>query len=404
MKLIDRFLKYVAYPTMSDENSVTCPSSEKQLALGRELCRELKEIGLDAKIDGHGYVYGTLKATEGCEDLPAVGFISHMDTSDACADSPIKPRLLKYEGGDILLNEYGAEPLYMKASDYPYLEKFVGRHLIVTDGTTLLGGDDKAGCAEIVTAVEELAASGEPHGTVKVAFTPDEEIGRGADLFDVEGFGAEWAYTVDGGMLGELEYENFNAASAKVRIKGISIPPGSAKGKMKNAASIACRFQGLLPAGEVPEKTEGYQGFIHLTDMKGGIEYAELSYIIRDHDRAKFEAKKKLMRAVAARLNRTYGKGTVELVLRDSYYNMKDVLGDKMFVVELAKDAMRECGVDPKCVPIRGGTDGARLSYMGLPCPNLCTGGENFHSRFEFVCTEDMEKCKEIVKKLMSAR
>jgi tripeptide aminopeptidase len=327
-----------------------------------------------------------------------------MDTSDAVSDTGIKPRELLYEGGDIVLNEYGEKPLLMKVADYPYLADFAGKHLIVTDGTTLLGGDDKAGVAEIITALDELIKSGEKHGKIAVCFTPDEQIGRGADHFEVEAFGVDYAYTSDGGRLGELEYENFNAASAKIVVRGISIHPGSAKNKMVNAAAIACELHSLLPKRQVPEKTEGYQGFFHLTGMKGETELAELAYIIRDHDRQKFEDKKRLMKELVRKLNRKYGKGTLELTLKDSYYNMKDVLADKMFVVEKAMAAMRECGVEPVCVPIRGGTDGARISYMGLPCPNLCTGGENYHSRFEFVCVEDMATCVRILKKLMIAK
>ncbi|MBR0158425.1 MAG: peptidase T [Clostridia bacterium] len=403
MKLIERFLKYVSYPTMSDENSDTCPSSKKQLALAKVLKAELEELGLKARLDKYGYVYGELPANTD-EPMARVGFIAHMDTSDAVSDTGIKPRELLYEGGDIVLNEYGEKPLLMKVADYPYLADFAGKHLIVTDGTTLLGGDDKAGVAEIITALDELIKSGEKHGKIAVCFTPDEEIGRGADHFDVEAFGVDYAYTSDGGRLGELEYENFNAASAKIVVRGISIHPGSAKNKMVNAAAIACELHSLLPKRQVPEKTEGYQGFFHLTGMKGETELAELAYIIRDHDRQKFEDKKRLMKELVRKLNRKYGKGTLKLTLKDSYYNMKDVLADKMFVVEKAMAAMRECGVEPVCVPIRGGTDGARISYMGLPCPNLCTGGENYHSRFEFVCVEDMATCVRILKKLMIAK
>jgi tripeptide aminopeptidase len=403
MDLIKRFLNYVSYPTMSDENSDTCPSSEKQLALAKVLLKELKALGLEAKLDEYGYVYGFLKPnTKKIKER--VGFIAHMDTSDAVSDTGIKPRELKYEGGDVVLGGTGDRPVVMKASDYPCLARYKGKNIIVTDGTTLLGGDDKAGVAEIVTALEQLIESGEKHGKISVCFTPDEEIGRGADHFDVRGFGADYAYTVDGGTLGEVEYENFNAASAKVVVRGISIHPGSAKNKMVNAASIACEFHNMLPKRQVPEKTEGYQGFFHLTGMSGGTEYAELSYIIRDHDKEKFEAKKQLMRELADKLNAKRGEGTVELIVKDSYYNMKDVLADKMYVVEKAEAAMRECGVEPVSVPIRGGTDGARISYMGLPCPNLCTGGENFHSRYEFVCADDMRKCVEIIKKLMIAK
>ena len=402
MDLVKRFLNYVSYPTMSDENSSSTPSSKKQLKLAKVLLEDLKGLGLEAKLDEYGYVYGFLKPNTN-KIKERVGFIAHMDTSDAVSDTGIRPRELKYEGGDIVLGEKDGKQTVMKLSDYPYLSDYKGRNLIVTDGNTLLGGDDKAGVAEIVTALEQLIESGEKHGKISVCFTPDEEIGRGADHFDVKAFGADYAYTVDGGRLGEVEYENFNAASAKIIVRGISIHPGSAKNKMVNAASIACRIHNMLPKRQVPEKTEGYQGFFHLTGMSGGTEYAELSYIIRDHDRGLFEEKKQLMRDITGEFNKRYGEGTVELMMKDSYYNMKDVLSDKMYVVEKAEAAMRACGVDPVSVPIRGGTDGARISYMGLPCPNLCTGGENFHSRYEFVCTDDMKKCVEIIKKLMVA-
>ncbi len=400
MELIDRFLNYVSYPTMSDENSETTPSSEKQLKLANVLKDELSALGLKAMIDEFGYVYGFLDAnTE--KITKKIGFIAHMDTSDAVSDTGIKARVIKYAGGDIVLGRDGDGEIVMKTSDYPYLAEYEGKHLIVTDGTTLLGADDKAGVAEIITALEELVKSGRKHGKISVCFTPDEEIGRGADHFDVKSFDADWAYTVDGGKLGEVEYENFNAASAKIAVKGISIHPGSAKNKMVNAAAIACELQGMLPKREVPEKTEGYQGFFHLTGMRGETEHAELSYIIRDHDRGRFEERKKLMKETVRKLNRKYGKGTVTLELRDSYYNMKEIIADNMFIIDNAMAAMRECGVEPVCVPIRGGTDGARLSFMGLPCPNLCTGGENFHSRFEFACVEDMKTCVRIIKKLM---
>lgn len=401
MQLLDRFLTYVAYPTMSNEDADenTCPSSEKQLALARHLAEELLSLGLtDAHTDENGYVMATLPAN--AEGYPrTVGFIAHMDTSSEAADAPIKPALIDYRGGDILLN--AERGITMRTADYPYLENYRGKRLIVTDGTTLLGADDKAGVSEIVTAVERLIASGAPHGTIKIGFTPDEEIGRGADRFDVAAFGADYAYTVDGGTLGELEYENFNAASAKVVVHGISIHPGSAKGRMKNAALIACEFNALLPAHEIPAETEGYEGFHHLTGMQGGIESATLSYIIRDHDKAAFEEKKEQFRRAADVLNARYGEGTVELILRDSYYNMKEMIEPHMEIIDLAKEAMTACGVTPKTVPIRGGTDGARLSFMGLPCPNLCTGGENFHSRFEFACLDDMEKVTDILLWLM---
>ncbi len=398
MKAYERFLKYAAFPTMSDEESETTPSTSKQLVLAEELKKELIELGLtDARLDKYGYVYATLPANT-YKKAPAIGFIAHMDTSSEASDTNIKASIVKYEGGDILLNE--AENIYMKVSDYPYMENYKGQSLIVSDGTTLIGADDKAGIAEIMTAVEELIKSGKPHGKICIGFTPDEEIGRGADFFDVKNFGADYAYTVDGGALGELEYENFNAASAKITVHGVSIHPGSAKNKMKNASRIASEFDSMLPEDEIPEKTEGYEGFHHLIAMKGETELATLAYIIRDHDRAKFEAKKENFTETAKKINEKYGDGTLELVLKDSYYNMREKIEEHMYVVDRAKEAMKQTGVEPRVMPIRGGTDGAHLSFMGLPCPNLCTGGENFHSRFEFVSIESMDKITEILVKI----
>ena len=400
MKVQDRFLKYVSFPTMSDEESETCPSSAKQKKLGEYLTEELLSLGLaDAHMDENGYVYATLPAN--CEgDIPAVGLISHMDTSPEAADEPIRPKTVAYDGGDILLNE--EKGITMREVDYPYLADYRGQHLIVTDGTTLLGADDKAGVAEIVTAIETLIASGKKHGTVKIGFTPDEEIGRGADLFDVEKFGADYAYTVDGGALGELEYENFNAASAVAKFAGVSIHPGSGKDRMKNAALYAAEFVSLLPAHEIPAETEGYEGFYHLLGIEGGIESAKVTYIIRDHDRVKFEEKKRVFLAAGEKINEKYGAGTCKVTVKDSYYNMKEIIDANLYTVERAETAMREVGIEPKVIPIRGGTDGARLSFMGLPCPNLCTGGENFHSRFEFVSVESMEKISEMLVRLLS--
>ena len=398
MKAYERFLKYVAYPTMSDSESTTVPSSAKQLVLAKALCDELLALGLrDAKVDGCGYVYATLPANTD-KEVNTIGFIAHMDTSSEASDTDIKATIVDYKGGDILLNE--KENIYMRVSDYPYLENYVGQHLIVTDGTTLLGADDKAGVAEIMTAIEKIIESGVEHGKICIGFTPDEEIGRGANHFDVEGFGADYAYTVDGGPLGDLEYENFNAAGAYVKINGVSIHPGSAKDRMKNAALIACEFNALLPENETPAKTEGYEGFHHLSSISGETELAELRYIIRDHDKVKFEAKKEMFRAAAAKINAIYGEGTAELTVNDSYFNMKEVIEENMYIIDRAKKAMTDVGVTPKIVPIRGGTDGARLSFMGLPCPNLGTGGENFHSRFEFASVEAMEKISDILVKI----
>ncbi len=393
MRAYERFLKYAKYPTMSDESSTTTPSTTKQLVLARELLGELRALGLHAEMDEYGYVYAHLEPT--AEGANAIGFIAHLDTSSEASDENIKPTVVKYSGGDILLN--GEKGIYMRVADYPYLADYVGKSLIVSDGTTLIGADDKAGIAEIMTALERIIAEKIPHGKVCVAFTPDEEIGAGADHFDVARFGADYAYTVDGGALGELEYENFNAASAKIRISGVSIHPGSAKGMMKNAARIATELCAMLPEGEIPELTEGYEGFYHLLHMEGGCESATLSFIIRDHDMALFEKRKAAFVDTVRLLNEKYGEGTVELTLTDSYYNMRERIEDNMFIVERAAEAMRSLGVEPRVMPIRGGTDGSRLSFMGLPCPNLCTGGVNFHSRFEYVATEDMDVISDIL-------
>ena len=396
MTVIDRFLKLVSYPTTSDERSETCPSTPRQLALAEELVRQMRDMGIaDAHVDADGYVYGTIPAN--CEkDIPVYGLIAHMDTAPDAPGENIRARVTEaYDGGDVVLNE--EKHIVLSPKEYPQMKHAIGKRLIVTDGTTLLGADDKAGVAEILSAAELLLTSDRKHGTVKLAFTPDEEIGRGADRFDVAGFGADYAYTVDGGAIGELEYENFNAASAKIIIRGKSIHPGSAKGQMVNAALVAMELHGLLPALETPYYTDGYEGFYHLTDLQGETEQAELHYIIRDHDRAKFEDRKAVMQKVCAEIDRRYGAGTVELTLRDSYYNMKEKIEPCMFLIENAKRAMEQLGIEPKVVPIRGGTDGARLSFEGLPCPNLCTGGENFHGRFEYIPDEDMERITQLL-------
>lgn len=390
MTVIDRFLKLVSYPTTSDENSETCPSTPRQLALAEELVRQMQDMGIaDAHVDADGYVYGTIPAN--CEkDIPVYGLIAHMDTAPDAPGENIRARVTEaYDGGDVVLNE--EKHIVLSPEEYPQLKNAVGKRLIVTDGTTLLGADDKAGVAEILSAAELLLTSDRKHGTVKLAFTPDEEIGRGADRFDLAHFGADYAYTVDGGTLGELEYENFNAASAVVTVHGRNVHPGSAKRCMVNAQLIAMEFHGMLPVHDRPEATEGYEGFSHLCAMQGEVELATLEYIIRDHDRASFEARKALFESAAAFLNAKYGAGTVEVALRDSYYNMREKIEPHMAIVEAAQQAMRDAGVTPRVVPIRGGTDGARLSYEGLPCPNLFTGGENYHGRFEYVPVEDME-------------
>ena len=385
----ERFLRYVRFDTTSDEFSETCPSTSKQKVLGQALVEEMLSMGIaDARMDENGYVYGTVP---GDPNLPTIGLIAHMDTAPDASGANIRAKVIPYEGGDILLN--GEKGIYLREADYESLKRNKGKHLIVTDGTTLLGADDKAGVAEILTAAQTLLIEGGVHATLKIGFTPDEEIGRGADRFDVAHFGADYAYTADGGTIGELEYENFNAASAKVTVHGLNIHPGSAKNKMVNSQYIAMEFQSLLPQAQKPEHTEDYEGFIHLTDMKGEVERSILRYIVRDHDKTLFEEKKQLMTATAEYLNRKYGDGTVELELKDSYYNMREKIEPHMEIVDRAKQAMAAVGMEPRTVPVRGGTDGARLSYEGLLCPNLCTGGENYHGRFEYIPVEDMEKC-----------
>lgn len=395
--VFNRFLRYVAFDTQSDEASESCPSTEKQKLLGQQLAAEMRAMGIeDAYMDANGYVYGTVP---GDPELPTIGLIAHMDTAPDASGANIKARIVPYDGEDILLNE--EQKIYLRETDYPILKNSRGKHLIVTDGTTLLGADDKAGVAEILTAAQRLIENGGRHATLKIGFTPDEEIGRGADLFDVKGFGADYAYTADGGTVGEIEYENFNAAGAKAVFRGLNIHPGAAKDKMANSMYIAMEFQAMLPEAQKPEYTEGYEGFIHLTHMEGEVEQSTLEYILRDHDMEKLNEKKKTMAAAAAFLNKKYGEGTVELTVKDSYYNMKQCILPHMEIVERAKNAMRAAGMDPKEVPIRGGTDGARLSYEGLLCPNLCTGGENFHGRFEFIPVEDMEQCVEMLEHIL---
>ena len=394
----DRFLRYVSYPTQSDEMSETCPSTEKQRVFGAALAEELQKIGLtDVELDAHGYLYATLPA-EGTADGTTVALIAHMDTSPDAPDAPVRARIVQYDGTPIELSA----GIFLSNAEYPALDLYRGQELVVTDGKTLLGADDKAGVAEIVTACEKIIREKIPHRRIRICFTPDEEIGRGADLCDLAKLGADYGYTVDGGRLGGIEYENFNAATAVVTVHGRSIHPGDAKDKMINASRLAMEFDAQLPQDEIPEKTEGYEGFHHLVGMKGACEEAELVYIIRDHDAAKFREKKDGFSALAARLDRKYGAGTFELSLQDSYYNMASVIADHMELIEDAKRAMRSVGIEPKTEPIRGGTDGARLSFMGLPCPNLCTGGENYHSRFEYVPVGSMEKITDMLIVLVS--
>ena len=399
MTVSERFLKYVSFGTNSDESSDTCPSTACQLELGRYLAGELENIGLsEVTLDENGYVYGVIPATEGRENDPSIGFIAHMDTAPAVKGDGIKPQTVNYVGGDIKLNEN----VSIKVKDFPYLEKYIGCDIITTDGTTLLGADDKAGIAEIFTACEYLISHPEiSHGRIAVGITPDEEIGRGADRFDVERFACDWAYTVDGGELGEIEYENFNAASAEIKIHGINIHPGSAKNKMKNASLLAAEFINMMPKSETPATTEGYEGFYHLCEMKGDETLSELSYIIRDHSMEKFLKRKEFMANLVSYLNCIYGENTFEAEIKDSYYNMKEKILPFMHIIDSAAEAMKEAGVEPLIVPIRGGTDGARLSFMGLPCPNLSTGGANFHGVHEFIPVQSMEKMVEVIVTLM---
>ena len=401
-RTIDYFLQYVKIDTQSNENTGTSPSTEKQRVLAELLAKQLKELGAEEITydKEYGYVYASIPASPGLEDAPVLGFIAHMDTSPAVSGANVNPRIVeKYDGGDILLNE--AEQIVLQVSDFPEIAKLAGQDLIVTDGTTLLGADDKAGIAEIMAAAEYLLNHPEvPHGKLRIGFTPDEEIGEGADHFDVELFGADYAYTVDGGELGELEDETFHAASGRLVVHGRSVHPGSAKGKMINAILVAQEFQSLLPVFQNPMYTEGREGFFHLDAISGNVEETVAEYIIRDHDRTLFEEKKALFLSCADFLNRKYGEGTVTAEVKDSYYNMKEVLIPHAHLMENAAGILRDMGVEPKVTPIRGGTDGARLSYMGLPCPNLCTGGANFHSRFEHACVQSMEKVTELLIRL----
>lgn len=399
MTVSERLLRYVSFDTQSDEFSTTCPSTDKQKVLGAALVEEMKAMGIaDACMDENGYVYGTVP---GDPQLPTIGLIAHMDTAPDCSGAHIKAKVVPYNGEDILLNE--EKGIYLRASDYPSLKGHVGKHLIVTDGTTLLGADDKAGIAEILTAAEYLLTEKPRHATLRIGFTPDEEVGRGADRFNVKDFGADYAYTSDGGPVGEIEFENFNAAGAKVEFTGLNIHPGSAKDKMVNSQLIAMEFHNMLPVHQRPEATEGYEGFLLLTDMEGCVEHSQLRYIIRDHDMDKFLEKKAILESAAQFLNRKYGECTVKVTLKDSYFNMRQKIEPVMYVVDRAVQAMKRAGMDPKAVPIRGGTDGARLSYEGLPCPNLCTGGENYHGRFEFIPVEDMELCVKMLIEILTA-
>ena len=392
-RVIENFLQYVTIDTQSSEESSSTPSTSKQHDLAAVLEKQLREMGAEEITydKEYCYVYATVPATAGCEQAPVIGFIAHMDTSPAVTGTGVKPRIVEdYDGKDLVLHQ--EKQIVMKVADFPELTSYQGKRLIVTDGTTLLGADDKAGVAEIMAMAEYLLNHKEiRHGRIRIGFTPDEEVGNGADHFDVALFGADYAYTVDGGRLGEMEYENFNAAGAKVTVHGRSVHPGDAKDKMRNAILMAQEFQSMLPVFENPMYTCGYEGFYHLDQLHGTVEEGVAEYIIRDHDRVKFEKKKEAFLRIGEYLNQKYGEGTFVIELKDSYYNMKEVIEEHMHLIDNAKDAMDELGIQPVIVPIRGGTDGARLSFMGLPCPNLCTGGQNFHGRFEYACADEME-------------
>lgn len=397
-KVVQRFLKYVTFDTTANPNNSNCPSSEGQRVFANYLVEELKSLGLeDAHVDENSYVMATLRGnTEGVE---TIGFISHLDTAPDITGKNVKPKIIKnYDGKDIVLNE--ELNIITSSNDYPDLKKFIGEDLIVTDGTTLLGADDKAGISEIVTAIEYLVNNPEiKHGDIKIGFTPDEEIGRGADLFNVEKFGAKYAYTIDGGIMGELQYENFNAAGATITIQGRNVHPGAAKNKMINALHIAAEISQMFPQSERPETTEGYEGFYHLNDINGNVENATMVYIIRDHSKEKFEYRKQYMKDAISKVSEKYN-GRVTLELNDQYYNMKEKVEPVKFIVDIAEEAMKECDITPIIVPIRGGTDGARLSFMGLPCPNIFTGGLNFHSKNECIPIIALEKCSNLIVKI----
>lgn len=400
MRAYERLLKYVSVYTTSDPDSATVPSSMRQYDLAHQLVEELKTLGLEnVHVDENCVVYGWLSATPGCEKQPALGFIAHMDTAPDCAGESVKPQIIEnYDGGDVLLAGSGEK---LSPAAFPTLKKLAGMTLITTDGTTLLGADDKAGIAEIMTALESIISEKKPHGKLCIAFTPDEEVGAGVDHFDVEKFGAVYAYTVDGGEEGEIAYETFNACSAEVAVEGLSVHPGSAKDTMINAALVAMEFNALLPAADIPRLTEGYEGFFHLCDMSGDVEHAKLHYIVRDHDRATFEMRKKTLEHAAKTINEKYAREVIRLTIKDSYYNMAEKIAPHMELIENAKRACEKAGMKPFIEAVRGGTDGCRLSFMGLPTPNLCTGGFAFHGPYEHIAVESMDRCAKMVEYLM---
>lgn len=400
MTLTDRFLKYVSFTTTSDELTNMTPSTPGQMVFAHYLVKELKSLGLkDAEVDKNGYIMATLPANTD-KKIPTIGFIAHLDTSPDMSGKNVKPQIIKnYDGKDILLNE--EQLIVLETEKFPEILQYVGQDIIVTDGTTLLGADDKAGIAEIISAVEYLLRHPEiKHGKIRIGFTPDEEIGKGADYFDVKKFDADWAYTIDGGEIGELEFENFNAASAKVTFYGLNVHPGYALHKMKNSIRIAHQFSAMLPRHETPEHTEGYEGFYHLTSIEGTVEKTTMNFIIRDHNRDKFEQRKKELQHLVNKINAEFGENSAVIELRDQYYNMREKIEPVMHIIDLASDAMKDVGVTPKIVPVRGGTDGARLSYMGLPCPNIFAGGMNFHGRFEYIPIPSMEKAMMVIVKI----
>ncbi|MCB2287533.1 peptidase T [Clostridium algidicarnis] len=400
-KVVEKFLKYVKFETKSDETTGKTPSTEGQIILAKELCKELQLMGMkEPSVDDNGYVMATLPSNLN-KVVPTIGFIAHMDTSPDMSGKSVKPQIIEdYKGGDIILNK--DLNIILSKKDFPEIENYIGKTLITTDGTTLLGADDKAGIAEIMAAMEYLIDHPEiKHGEIKLGFTPDEEIGEGADHFDVERFAADFAYTIDGGKIGELEYENFNAAGVKVVINGRNIHPGNAYGKMINSITIASEFMAMLPSNEVPEKTKGYEGFYLLTNITGEVEKTTLSYIIRDFDKDNFEKRKENIKSIGKTINDKYGMDIIEVKVKDQYYNMKEKIEPVKHVVDIAFKAMEQEGVTPIVIPIRGGTDGARLSYMGLPTPNIFAGGENFHGKYEFVCKESMEKAVEVIIKIV---
>lgn len=401
MAVEKRFLKYVSYWTTSEDDQESIPSTKRQFELAKVLEQELKELNLEkVRLDEHCYVYGLLPATAGMEGKKAVGFIAHMDTAPDFSGENVKPQIIEnYNGEDVLLPGSGT---YIKVEDFPHLASLKGRTLITTDGTTLLGSDDKAGVAAIMQAVEEIQKEGIPHGDIWVGFTPDEEVGRGAELFDLDYFKADFAYTVDGGYEGEIAYENFNAASAEFVIHGVNVHPGEAKDIMVNAAAIACEIESKIPKNETPEHTEGREGFYHLTDISGNVEKAELSYIVRDHDRASFESRLNRLRTLEVEINQKYGTGTVSLTITDSYSNMLEIIEQHPYVVDIAKKAISMTGLTPLSRPVRGGTDGARLSFMGLPCPNLGTGGYGFHGPYEHISVEGMQTAVSVIKNIVT--